>query len=180
MQAKAGREHILGKLTDTINTPREDFKPQVPRIVEITIPKEFIGAVIGLAMMVLVSFIDYHKLEKINQYDTDRAKKLLKEAGYENGFSFSISVPSNYQPHIDVAQVLVEQYKKIGVNATIQLVEWNSWLSDVYTDRKFESTVIGVDASYLAANALLSRFESTASNNFINFYFTCNYSFRHF
>ena len=47
MQAKAGREHILGKLTDTINTPREDFKPQVPRIVEITIPKEFIGAVIG-------------------------------------------------------------------------------------------------------------------------------------
>ena len=47
MQAKAGREHILGKLTDTIAEPRADLKPQVPRIVEMVIPKEFIGAVIG-------------------------------------------------------------------------------------------------------------------------------------
>jgi len=47
MQAKAGREHILDCLTDTIAEPRADFKPQVPRIVQIEIPKEFIGAVIG-------------------------------------------------------------------------------------------------------------------------------------
>ena len=47
MQAKAGREHILGKLTQTIAEPRADFKPFVPRIVQIEIPKEFIGAVIG-------------------------------------------------------------------------------------------------------------------------------------
>ncbi len=47
MQAKAGREHILNCLTDTISEPRADFKPQVPRIVQIEIPKEFIGAVIG-------------------------------------------------------------------------------------------------------------------------------------
>ena len=47
MQAKAGREHILKCLTDTIAEPRAEFKPQVPRIVQIEIPKEFIGAVIG-------------------------------------------------------------------------------------------------------------------------------------
>ena len=47
MQAKAGREHILGKLVETIAEPRADFKPQVPRIVAFDIPKEFIGAVIG-------------------------------------------------------------------------------------------------------------------------------------
>ncbi len=47
MQAKAGREHILGCLTDTIAEPRADLKPQVPRIVAFDIPKEFIGAVIG-------------------------------------------------------------------------------------------------------------------------------------
>ena len=47
MQAKAGREHILGKLTETIAEPRPELKPQVPRIVQIEIPKEFIGAVIG-------------------------------------------------------------------------------------------------------------------------------------
>ena len=47
MQAKAGREHILGKLTETIAEPRAEFKPQVPRIEQFDIPKEFIGAVIG-------------------------------------------------------------------------------------------------------------------------------------
>ena len=47
MQAKAGREYILGKITDTLAAPRPELKPQVPRIVQIEIPKEFIGAVIG-------------------------------------------------------------------------------------------------------------------------------------
>ena len=47
MQAKEGREHILSKLTDTIAEPRPELKPHVPRIVQIEIPKEFIGAVIG-------------------------------------------------------------------------------------------------------------------------------------
>ena len=46
-QAKAGREHILGCITDTIAEPRAELKPQVPRIEQIEIPKEFIGAVIG-------------------------------------------------------------------------------------------------------------------------------------
>ena len=47
MQAKAGREYILKCLTDTIAEPRAEMKPQVPRIIQIEIPKEFIGAVIG-------------------------------------------------------------------------------------------------------------------------------------
>ena len=46
-QAKAGREHILECITDTIAEPRAELKPQVPRIEQIEIPKEFIGAVIG-------------------------------------------------------------------------------------------------------------------------------------
>ena len=47
MQAKAGREHILNLLTETIAEPRAEMKPQVPRIIQLEIPKEFIGAVIG-------------------------------------------------------------------------------------------------------------------------------------
>lgn len=47
MQAKQGREYILGKITDCIAQPREDLKPHAPRIEMLTIPKEFIGAVIG-------------------------------------------------------------------------------------------------------------------------------------
>ena len=47
MQAKAGREHILKCITDTIAEPRPELKPHVPRIEAFEIPKEFIGAVIG-------------------------------------------------------------------------------------------------------------------------------------
>ena len=47
MQAKQGREYILGKLTECIAEPRAELKPHAPRIETLTIPKEFIGAVIG-------------------------------------------------------------------------------------------------------------------------------------
>ncbi|MFZ4263087.1 polyribonucleotide nucleotidyltransferase [Sphingobacterium sp. HJSM2_6] len=46
-QAKEARLHILGEMDKTIQTPREDYKPHAPRIIQITIDKEFIGAVIG-------------------------------------------------------------------------------------------------------------------------------------
>ncbi len=47
MQAKAGREHILGEMLKTLSAPRPELKPHVPRIEQIIIPKEYIGAVIG-------------------------------------------------------------------------------------------------------------------------------------
>ncbi|MDD6437759.1 MAG: polyribonucleotide nucleotidyltransferase, partial [Prevotella sp.] len=47
MQAKAGREYILGKMMETLSEPRAELKPQVPRIEAFDIPKEYIGAVIG-------------------------------------------------------------------------------------------------------------------------------------
>ena len=143
------------------------YATDVDEILDIT--AEGKGTKIGSSMFPAFGKYYDESLNELYPTDIEKAKELLKEAGYENGFNMTITVPSNYQPHIDVAQVLAEQYKKIGVNAEIQLVEWNSWLSDVYTGRDFESTVIGVDASYLAASALLSRFESTAANNFINF-----------
>lgn len=46
-QAKEGREHILGKMLETMSEPRADYKPHAPRIVTVRIPKEMIGAVIG-------------------------------------------------------------------------------------------------------------------------------------
>ena len=47
MQAKAGREHILAEMLKTLDAPRPELKPHVPRIEQMIIPKEFIGAVIG-------------------------------------------------------------------------------------------------------------------------------------
>lgn len=111
----------------------------------------------------------YVDLSDSYPYDVEKAKSLLAEAGYPNGFEFTITVPSNYQQHIDAAQVVADQLSKIGVKANIQLIEWSSWLSDVYSGRNYEATVVGVDASSMTASAMLSRFVSDASNNFVNY-----------
>jgi peptide/nickel transport system substrate-binding protein len=127
------------------------------------------GSPIGSSMF--PAFGKYYMPELENKYPHDeaKAKELLNEAGYPDGFDMTITVPSNYIPHVDTAQVLVEQLKKVGINASINQVEWNTWLSDVYSGRQYESTVIGVDASSLTADALLGRFYSKADNNFVNY-----------
>lgn len=127
------------------------------------------GTQIGSSMFPAFGKYYMEELNDLYATDLERAKQLLTEAGYPDGFSFTLTVPSNYQQHIDTAQVVAEQLKQIGVTADIQLIEWDSWLSDVYTDRNYEATVVGVDASSLTAAALLERFVSTAGNNFINY-----------
>ena len=102
-------------------------------------------------------------------HDVEKAKALLADAGYPDGFDMTITVPSNYTPHIDAAQVIAEQLKAVNINAKLELVEWGTWLSDVYSGRQFQSTVVGLDASTMTARALLARFESSAKRNFINY-----------
>ena len=127
------------------------------------------GSPIGSSMY--PAFGKYFDESLTNYYtkDVEKAKSLLADAGYPNGFEMIITVPSNYQPHIDTAQVLVEQLKEIGVTAKIELVEWGTWVSDVYAGRQFQSTVVGVDASNMTARALLERFTSDYAKNFINY-----------
>ena len=132
------------------------------------------GALIGSSMYPAFGKYFDEELTSYYTYDTAKAKDLLTQAGYPNGFDMTITVPSNYQPHMDTAQVIVEQLKAVGVNATIQPIEWESWVSDVYAGREFQATVVGVDASTMTARALLERFTSTYSKNFIN-YNSANY-----
>ncbi len=127
------------------------------------------GTELGSSMFPAFGKYFMEELNDTYNQDIEKAKQLLKEAGYANGFSFTITVPSNYQPHIDTAQVLVEQFKEIGVNAEIQLIEWDSWLSDVYQNREYQSTVVGIDANNITGAALLQRFTSESSKNFINY-----------
>lgn len=113
----------------------------------------------------------YYNDEYANYYEQDyeKAKKLLKEAGYPDGFDLEITVSSADQPHVDTAQVISEELKNIGVNVTIKPIEWEAWLEDVYAEHNYQSTVVGVDASNLSARAMLERFTTGASGNFINF-----------
>ena len=127
------------------------------------------GSLIGSSMYPAFGKYFDDSLTNYYPHDAEKAKALLADAGYPDGFHMTITVPSNYQPHIDTAQVIVEQLKEVGVTAEIQLVEWGSWLSDVYAGRQYQATVVGVDASTMTARALLERFVSTAGNNFINY-----------
>ena len=127
------------------------------------------GSLIGSSMYPAFGKYFDDSLTNYYTHDVERAKALLADAGYPDGFSMTITVPSNYQPHIDTAQVIVEQLKQVGIRAEILPVTWESWLNDTYVGRQFQATVVGVDASTMTARALLERFVSTTGNNFINY-----------
>ncbi|MCR5762328.1 MAG: hypothetical protein K6G00_02970 [Treponema sp.] len=117
------------------------------------------------------ALVKYYNSDVDDDYNLniDKARSLLKEAGYENGFSFSITIPSAYTVHVRTGEVIVNQLSKAGIKASIKQVDWASWLQNVYTDRQYESTIISVDGSLAYPTAFLSRYCSNASNNFVNF-----------
>jgi peptide/nickel transport system substrate-binding protein len=108
----------------------------------------------------------------------EKARSLLSEAGYGEGgqnlsngqkLSLEITVPSNYTMHVDTAQVIASQLAKAGINANIRLVDWPTWLSDVYHGRKYQATIISVDSPIVAPKGFLFRYHSENNVNFINF-----------
>lgn len=106
----------------------------------------------------------------IKAYSTDiaKAKTLLKEAGYANGFDLTVKVPSNYQTHVDTAQVIKSQLAKIGINVKIELIEWAQWLDGVYGKREYQATIIG-HSGKLDPQDFLNRFSTTYAKNYFNF-----------
>ncbi len=102
-------------------------------------------------------------------YNPELAKQLLSNAGYPDGFPLVITVPSNYQPHVNTATVIAEQLSQVGIQAEIQLVDWNAWVEDAYNHRNFQATVVGFDTHTLTASGLLARWVSSSEKNLSNF-----------
>ncbi|MCR5684118.1 MAG: ABC transporter substrate-binding protein [Lachnospiraceae bacterium] len=127
------------------------------------------GVVIGTNMF--PSFTKFYDGSLVNTYpyDLEKARALLAEAGYPDGFSFTITIPSNYEFHVRTGEVIVEQLKKVGIKAEIKLVEWASWVSDTYVGRQYETTIIGLD-SKLAPSDVLRFYPTSSSKNFINYF----------
>lgn len=126
------------------------------------------GTIIGTSMFPGMGIYYNEETVKMYPHDKAKAKALLKEAGYADGLSFELTVPSNYQYHMDTAQVIVEQLKEVGITVTIKPVEWATWLSEVYGGRNYQATIVGLDSN-LAPSDILKRYVSTAGNNFINY-----------
>jgi hypothetical protein len=92
MQAKASREHIMGEMMKTISEPRPELKPHVPRIEQIIIPKEFIGAVIGPGGKVIQQMqedtqttITIEEEDGVGKVQISAPDKTAIEAAYQEG-----------------------------------------------------------------------------------------------
>ena len=92
----------------------------------------------------------------------------MEQAGYADGFSFTVKVPANYQAHIDTAQIIAQQLQQINITMNIETIEWATWLEDVYTNASYEGTIIGLTGK-LDPDDVLGRFESTYARNFYNY-----------
>ncbi|PBB21270.1 ABC transporter substrate-binding protein [Mesorhizobium sp. WSM4313] len=83
----------------------------------------------------------YVDLTGVYPHDIAKAKEYLKEAGLENGFSATIKLPP--VPYArDGGQVIQSQLKDIGVNLQIIPVEWAEWLSQVFTNKDYDLTIV--------------------------------------
>ncbi|GGH35736.1 ABC transporter substrate-binding protein [Paenibacillus segetis] len=126
------------------------------------------GTKLGSNMSPAMKMYFQEGLEDYYTPSIDKAKELLKEAGYENGFDLTLTVPSNYQFHVDTAQVIADQLKNVGIKVTIKQIEWSSWLEDVYNNAKYEATIVGLTGK-LDPHEVLGRYETTYAKNFFKF-----------
>lgn len=127
------------------------------------------GTKIGTAMIPGLSVYFDDSLTDTYEADPERAKELLTKAGYPDGVTFTVTVPSVYQVHVDTAQVLVNDLAEAGITMNINQVDWATWLENVYTNRDYEATIVSVDGAIASPTAFLSRYLSDADNNFVNF-----------
>lgn len=127
------------------------------------------GTVISSAMLPTLQdfYVDLNEVYGTTA-NIEKAKTLLAEAGYPDGIALEITVPSNYDIHVEATEVVAEQLKAAGINATINAVEWGVWLEEAYNNRQYEATICGI-TSDITPGYLLNRFVSDSSKNFVNF-----------
>ena len=127
------------------------------------------GAAVGSSIYPKLAKYFLPELVNYYEYNPEKAKQLLAEAGYPNGFDMSIAVISSYQPHMDTAEVVVEQLRAIGVNAEVVPMDEATWADQVYKNRQFQATINGLAAKNTTASDMLARFVSTNGKNFVNY-----------
>ena len=82
----------------------------------------------------------YVDLNDVDAYDVESAKQLLAEAGFADGFSFTLDTP-NYDPHPIVAQFVQNELAKVGIKVNINIITANEWYTKIYQARDFEATL---------------------------------------
>jgi peptide/nickel transport system substrate-binding protein len=94
------------------------------------------------------SFMDagdpyYKDYSALLPHDPNAAKKLLKEAGWKSETVLNLVLPQNYDSHVKAGQLYQDMLAQVGIKSKIRLVDWPTWLADVYKGGKYDLTVIG-------------------------------------
>lgn len=155
--------------------PFDDVRVRQAMYYAISVPEiiDFVcdGAGVPTGTSMYPAFTKYfvENLADTYQQDIEKAKQLLAEAGYPNGFGMTITVPSNYAQHVDTGLVIAQQLAAVGITANVEEVTWETWVSDVYRGRNYQTTVSGIAASDMTAREMLVRYTTDYGKNFINF-----------
>ncbi|MCL6450258.1 MAG: hypothetical protein K6T75_03075 [Acetobacteraceae bacterium] len=100
--------------------------------------------------------------------DLERARALLAEAGLPQGFSCVLSLPQPYEIHRRAGEVIAGQLLEAGVRAELSVVEWGTWLEQIYRGRNYELTVIA-HTGRLDPDPFLNRYTSSSKENYMNY-----------
>jgi len=106
----------------------------------------------------------YKDLTGTYPHDPAKAVQLLTEAGYPDGFSATLHLPAPYPLHRGAGEIIANQLAKVGIDLEIQVIEWGAWLEQIYGNREFELTVVGLTGK-LDPNTILNRYLSGSSRN---------------
>ena len=128
-----------------------------------------IGQVVGSPVPPALTKYYMPELEDYYAKDNDRAKSLLEEAGYKNGLTFTVRIPSNFPVHVHCAEKIASQLEEVGITMQIEQVDWGTWLENVYKGRDYQATMISVDGATVSPTAFLARYVSDSKSNFMNF-----------
>jgi peptide/nickel transport system substrate-binding protein len=102
----------------------------------------------------------YADLHMYAKPDIAKAKQLLSDAGYPNGFSVTVGAGSNYQAQVQEAEMLKDQLKQIGVEVTPNPTEWGTYIDNVVTKKDFDAAIIGWIGAIDPDDWMYSRFHS--------------------
>lgn len=108
-------------------------------------------------------------LEDFYSHDVEKAKELLVEAGYPDGFSTTITISSHRSMYSDIAQVVAENLKEAGIEVEIETVEWGIWLEQIFGDKNYEMTTIDITGRPSAYEILNDYLSTNNNENFHNF-----------
>ena len=96
-------------------------------------------------------------------YDPAKARRIIAGLNLPAGHVFTMALPQNYEAHVTAGQMYQEMLEAAGLNVEIRLVDWSTWISDVYTGGNYDFTVIG-HTGKLDPNGRLAGYGVAESN----------------